>query len=402
MEVGIIDQPQEKVVNFVLFELLERQDIYTHILQKIFLYLDPKSLKNSKLTCSQWKVFIEKEIWKSVSGKKVLQDKLMSNWKDEDFVKVSNINLSFGVTCAECDKDVMVFCMDDGLVSVYNSSTQDCLYTFTSHEVCFVSIGDNFISLSSINHLIIIRKTTGQIEYHGKNSSLSCWWRMIKDTVVNLNGYGEILILTKDLKTLKWTEQEQNSNIIFHGRWGFCRDGNYLVIADKEEIHLWDLKNGTHTDKRVKCANVFQVEFCKPYVFAESNISDQRSMKIYDIFTGYLIRDIVVDDPFCIQVDQKLLSIVSKFSATVFDLQELTNKKIENDNLWHRMFWANYAYGASIKSKMVVVPVGGRTVDVYDFWPDREYKMTDDTDREESEEKDEDHSVESDQIDENV
>ena len=115
MEVGIIDQPQEKVVNFVLFELLERQDIYTHILQKIFLYLDPKSLKNSKLTCSQWKVFIEKEIWKSVSGKKVLQDKLMSNWKDKDFVKVSNINLSFGVTCAECDKDVMVFCMDDGL-----------------------------------------------------------------------------------------------------------------------------------------------------------------------------------------------------------------------------------------------------------------------------------------------
>ena len=49
MEVGIIDQPQEKVVNFVLFELLERQDIYTHILQKIFLYLDPKKFEELKI-----------------------------------------------------------------------------------------------------------------------------------------------------------------------------------------------------------------------------------------------------------------------------------------------------------------------------------------------------------------
>ena len=30
------------------------------ILQKIFLYLDPKSLKNSKQTCNQWREFIDR------------------------------------------------------------------------------------------------------------------------------------------------------------------------------------------------------------------------------------------------------------------------------------------------------------------------------------------------------
>ena len=85
--------------NYVLLKLLQREQAYTPILQKIFLYLDPKSLKNCKLTCSQWKAFIDTEIWGSISARKVLHSKLLSNWKDEDFVKVSKINLCFRVSC---------------------------------------------------------------------------------------------------------------------------------------------------------------------------------------------------------------------------------------------------------------------------------------------------------------
>ena len=44
---------------------------------------------------------------------------------------------------------------------------------------------------------------------------------------------------------------------------------------------------------------------------------------------------------------------------------------------------------------MVVVSVGGRTVDIYDFWPDRDYEVTGDIDSEESENEDEGRGEES-------
>ena len=47
--------------DFVLIKLFESGQAYVSILQKIFLYLDAKSLKHCKLTCSQWKEFISLE-----------------------------------------------------------------------------------------------------------------------------------------------------------------------------------------------------------------------------------------------------------------------------------------------------------------------------------------------------
>ena len=53
------------------------------IIQNIFLHLDPKSLKNSKLTCTQWKEFIDRRIWRNQKTKKILHARLLSNWKTE-------------------------------------------------------------------------------------------------------------------------------------------------------------------------------------------------------------------------------------------------------------------------------------------------------------------------------
>ena len=281
---------------FVLQKLFEREQAYTTILQKIFLYLDPKSLKNCKLTCSQWKVFIDKEIWGSFSARNVLDSKLMSNWKDEDFVEVSRINLSDKAGKFTCDKDVMVFCGDDGLdvdvdgwSIVYSSTTQERLYSFTYPWINYVSIGDDFISLDFSNQLIIIKKFTGQIEYQGQHASMKSWWRMIGNVVVTANDSGKIRILSKDPETMKWTKQEQKSDIKLYSYLGLCGEEDYLVIADKEEIHLWDWKNGRHTDKRVKCERAHQVEFINPFVFARCGTPGKHILKIFNIFTGDLV-----------------------------------------------------------------------------------------------------------------
>ena len=57
------------------------------VLQKIFLFLDPKSLKNCKSSCSQWREFIERRIWKSKSARQQLHHKLISGWKHETPVR---------------------------------------------------------------------------------------------------------------------------------------------------------------------------------------------------------------------------------------------------------------------------------------------------------------------------
>ena len=51
------------------------------ILQKIFLFLEPKSLKNAKSTCSLWCDFVKRRIWHSKFGLAQLNTKLSSQWK---------------------------------------------------------------------------------------------------------------------------------------------------------------------------------------------------------------------------------------------------------------------------------------------------------------------------------
>ena len=51
------------------------------ILQKIFLNLDPLSLKNCKCVSSQWFEFIQKRLWGSKQARKQLQNRLTNQWK---------------------------------------------------------------------------------------------------------------------------------------------------------------------------------------------------------------------------------------------------------------------------------------------------------------------------------
>ena len=115
-EVEKVNQPQEPVkvegdnqeVNMNMQELFDRE--LELILKKIFLFLDPKSLKNSKLTCSQWRDFIDKNIWKSESAsvKNQLHHKLISGWKWEEPVRITNKEFPTEVDRLVCDSEVIV------------------------------------------------------------------------------------------------------------------------------------------------------------------------------------------------------------------------------------------------------------------------------------------------------
>ena len=246
----------------VILKLFERGQAHTPLLQKIFLYLDPRSLKNCKLTCSQWNDFIDREIWKSISAKKVLCSKLLSNWKD-DFVTVRKISLEHKACNSEgtevaCDENVMVF-SGATVASVYSSSTEKKLYTVTLPEFYLVRIGDDFIAFIS-EKVLIFHKYTGQLEYEEQlqevYSSSPQSWRIIGNSLVVVISCGDIIICSKDPETLKWIKQVQKSGIKLVSQWGLCicGDGDYLVIAVEENIHLWDWRKGLHTGHTVQCA----------------------------------------------------------------------------------------------------------------------------------------------------
>ena len=71
--------------------------------------------------------------------------------------------------------------------------------------------------------------------------------------------------------------------------------------------------------------------------------------------------------------------------ASVFDVKELTNKNIETNQLWQKDFGTtNYifsSYGEAMNSKMVMA--ARKTVKIYDFWPDKDYDVTEDPSSEE-------------------
>ena len=53
-------------------------------LQKIFLNLDPKSLKSCRMVNKQWNDFIVSRIWRSPRGKLILQERALDNFFHQD------------------------------------------------------------------------------------------------------------------------------------------------------------------------------------------------------------------------------------------------------------------------------------------------------------------------------
>merc|ERR1719282_66434 len=144
------------------------------------------------------------------------------------------------------------------------------------------------------------------------------------------------------------------------------------------------------------------VEFINPYVFTQSLQIQTNQLKIYNMSTGELIREKRLGYIFNIQVDQKFLSVgheENEDKVSVFDLEEMTNKKIENNHLWQRDFVYKSMFSClgTTKSKMLIAR--GKVVKIFDFWPDRDLEVTEDIDSDESEDEDESYSEASNDID---
>ena len=102
------------------------------IIQKIFLFLDSKSLKNAKQTCATWREFIDRRLWNSKSAREKLYSELVFKWKNEDSVKLWEKDLSeYGmyITFVVCDMQVIVCSLRSGNLLTFDVNTCELLYS---------------------------------------------------------------------------------------------------------------------------------------------------------------------------------------------------------------------------------------------------------------------------------
>ena len=222
------------------------------VIQMIFLHLDPKSLKNSKLTCSQWKEFIDRRIWKSPSAKSVLQEKLLLNWKTKHFdeVPIQGKADSY-IDRMYCDNEVIVLRIGKRKEKfvVICASTLKKLYSFEPERdplgfpAFLFSFGDNSIAITSFMKVRIINKFTGELEFqHTEYSRLNLAQKMVGDVLfVSENKrleIGEILMFSKDPTDKSWSVKKRMKTELR----SISGDETKLVIGTEDCIRFWDVK----------------------------------------------------------------------------------------------------------------------------------------------------------------
>ena len=312
---------EEEAEVYVLPRLFARG--LEEILQSIFLYLDPQSLKNSKLTCTQWEEFIDRRIRGSLKARKILHRRLILNWRREDPVQLTYIDLLKlnqseridGILCK--NKIILLWHKYGKHITAVCSATHEVLFSRSlPTPFSFADIGDTFIALADTKGMRILGKFTGKVNCPKAQDSKVCVGvKVVGSKIVQAQKCGSILVHSKDPVLCKWSVKEVNTkykNIL-------CISGNdsTLVIGLENRIMFWDMEKEIESENFVELPEDFcpttsvnwtqdvlpdsmHLEFYNPFVLVALHKFDifetlSKKLRIYNISTGEMIRHMEID-----------------------------------------------------------------------------------------------------------
>ena len=363
------------------------------LLQKIFLFLDPKSLKNSKSTCSQWREFIDRRIWKSKVARHQLHHKLISGWKSETPVRMINKELPYQVVSLACDSKVIVCGMENGAIMAFHADTVEQLYSVPCDEelktfgnIQLDIFGDHLITVVD-GFVKIFDKMTGK-ELH-RSDTLACsnmyglTVKMLKNVGVVGSVKGRICFIRRGAKENEWTEET-----IFSGIRGINHiegEGSRLVIGSRNGIFLWDIEERkvVPSEEPVLIATKM-LTFHFPYVCAIGG-SRWGGLVVLNIVTGKRIRHIETDLRFdnihwhCngrfVLVSESSSEKETTTKVIMYDMEELLNDSIKDTDLWSicMTFSPDYSYINAVSNVSKFAVSYRKKLTVYDVWNDRDY-----------------------------
>ena len=370
------------------------------IIQKIFLFLDSKSLKNAKQTCATWREFIDRRIWNSKSAREKLYSELVFKWKNEDSVKLWEKDLSdYGmyITFVVCDMQVIVCALRSGNLLTFDVNTCELLYSLdlasslqsggiqmdiSDTQIIIVCVDSGFIK--------ILDKCTGEellSENHPPSSGPSqiLGIKMLENIGVAGAQNGVISFFRKrnQEKSKIWDIDRVNSGIgeITH----IEGDEQRLVIGSRNGVYLWDMNQmkiiPSETSINVK---VWMLSFHYPFVFVVGG-DNWKGIQVYDILNGKLLRHIHQSVPFHnVHSNGRFLLMSERMNhrtpvtVAMNDVKELSGPSIKDEDLWSKKCTfnsASYSFSSVIAvSNMTKLIVTNRnTLRVSDFWKDRDY-----------------------------
>jgi len=401
-------------------EMLERSSIDTdfiiqelfaleleEIIQKIFLFLDPTSLKNARRTCIEWKEFIDRRIWKSKSGMVELNRKLISQWKSDKPEKCRYLMLPDYVHFLVCDNQRVVAALENGTVVGYDSETLDVLYTFDQLQDhgfgVQLDMNEDHLLIMFGTVLVILDKTTGSKLYQGVplDSTEVFGIKMIKNTAVVGDNHGNIcFVKNEDPEVVEsWTVNKYNDSNL-KGVTHIEGNNDFLTIGTRSGIYLWDVKTMKLVESsigKIK-ARVWMLTMIYPFVFVVGG-ADFKGLKVYNLESGKCIRDYQYSDKgfHNVHTNGRFL-IISEINMVyafwnhqgrrdrnvflTLDIHELLNEKIPDKDLWvmeqEKTPFHSQINAVSNKTKIFVT--NRRKLTVYDCWRDRVHDVIDDDD----------------------
>jgi len=389
-------ESSSSITCFILQELFARD--LEEIIQKIFLFLDPKSLKNSKRTCIEWKEFIDRRIWKSKTGMEELNRKLIFQWKSEKPEKCGYLMFPSRVDFFVCDNQRVVVCFQNRTVVGYDSETLDVLYTFDEFQDKYIQYITVQLDMNE-NHLLIIigpvltilDKTTGKKLYQFFDSTIDMFDRrmikMIKNTAVVGDAHGNICFIKNENQEEagRWTVNNFHyanlkgvEGFVTHmGIMGMDGNNDYLAIGSKSGIYLWDVKTMKLVESIIK-AKAYMLKMIYPFVFVVGE--DFMGFKVYHLETGECIRNYQHSYGIHnVQTNGRFLIISKNEVVLTFDIQELVNEKIHDKDIWMMEQERGYDFCYAVLNKTKIFLIQNyRKLTVLDCWHDRVHDMIDD------------------------
>ena len=394
---------------FILQKLFDLE--LEEVIQKIFLFLDPESLKNSKSTCIQWREFIDRRIWKSKTGMEELNRKLILQWKSVKPEKCGYMMLPSYVWSLVCDNQRVVAAFVNGIVVGYDSETLAVLYTFDEFQetdlrwrVQLDMNEDHLLIMSGHYVLTILDKTTGTKLYQGVPfKTTGCIHKMIKNTAVVSDYNGNICFIKNENQEEadRWIVNKfYDANL----RGVTSMDGNndYLTIGTERGIYLWDVKTMKLVESSIGKIKVEtrwrrsrrsrMLTMIYPFVFVVGK-PDFKGLKVFNLETGNCIRDyqnymgrgflsVHTNGRFLIISESREYREKCWNVIITLDTQELINEKIQDKDLWimEQECGSISRHFHAVLNKTKIFVANPEKLTVLDCWRDRVHDVIDDDD----------------------
>ena len=374
---------------------------FDEILQKVFLSLDPLSLKNCKCVSKGWFNFIQRRLWESKPARTQLYKRLINQWKFSDPFSTVHDEGVMGVNYLASDDEMVVCGYTTGYARAYNLHTGELLHQLqcnkednSDYDGVQLELGKTVIvTVTETGWVTVFCRTEGkklyQEKHHGEHKSV--YGLKVTGSCV-LTGGGDGSLVMMEMVEGVWRVTDE----MFENKEGITHidvDGKWAVTGTRQSIKLWDLEQHKLVvggGDKVK-TKVWMLSLTFPHVFVVGG-DDWPGVQVWNITTGHLVRH--VDNhqggkPFHnIHHNGRFLTISEyntnttwrgqtdkELEVIVYDGSELLDTKIDSKNLWKKSL--EYSPGEpfeqinAVSNQTCLVVAHGSFISILNFWKDR-------------------------------